>query len=146
MKFIYLTRAVVAAIAYAHPIDAIEFAGWELKIQLGPIANHGLTALAKHGNTELTGLAKRDNAEFSLYPTHDCSGFSIVLSPTHSGAAGNFSPAQQSIRIYKLYDGYHLNMYNGWDQSGDWAVLTPSQVGTDKCYQGNWVSYGLYSD
>ena len=142
MKFTYIATGLMAALASAQPIveedkSSVDFASGAVTGELAPqLVSEVLAERA---------LAKRANVQFTVFKSPDCSGSGTGIGATASGSKGNFSPAQQSIRITQLTNGWHLSLYTGSQQSGVLTRFYAGEVGANKCYTGSWLSYGLFS-
>ena len=134
MKFIAITSVLFAALACAQPVVELT----------EPV---GLEEAAPQlvGAAEKRALAKRAIAQFIVYPTGDCSGGGTTIT-ANGGTKGNFNPAQHSIKILQLNNGYHLTLYTGSSQSGVLTRFGATEVGADKCYTGSWLSNGVYAN
>jgi len=52
---------------------------------------------------------------------------------------------RRSVKINQLTNGWHLTLYTGRAQSGVLTRFFVGEVGNDKCFTGNWQSYGVFS-
>ncbi|KAF2715073.1 hypothetical protein K504DRAFT_486832 [Pleomassaria siparia CBS 279.74] len=142
MKITYLvTGLLTALLSSAQPVlekeqFSVDYASGGVTGELAPqLVTEPLTGRA---------LVKRANVEFIVYTSRDCSGNGLVITATGNGGKGNFN-TQRSVRINQLTKGWHLTLYSGRSLSGVLTRFFATEVGSERCFVGSWLSYGLFS-